>query len=122
MQFLAQGMTEYVPVNFQDQYFAIMNCHIQSVLTDFRFRQKNYQQIHDEYFSLKKTDVVDNMSLADFFFADENGQLPMPLDLREVDLIYNDYIRVMTIMYEKLKGTFNTFVGRFLSEEERNEH
>ena len=62
------------------------------------------------------------MSLADFFFADENGHLPMPLDLREVDLIYNDYIRVMTIMYEKLKGTFNTFVGRFLSEEERNEH
>ena len=119
MQFLAQGMTEYVPVNFQDQYFAILNCHVQSVLTDYRFRMKNYQQIHDEYFSQKKTDKTESLTLADFFFADENGQLPPTLDLREVDLIYNDYIRVMTIMYEKLKGTFNTFVSRFLSEEER---
>jgi hypothetical protein len=44
------------------------------------------------------------------------------LDLREVDLIYNDYIRVMTIMYEKLKTTYNNFVNRFMSEDLRKQH
>ena len=57
--------------------------------------------------------------MAHFFFADEDGQLPRTIDLREVDLIYNDYIRVMTIMYEKLKNNYNIFVERFLTEEER---
>lgn len=61
-------------------------------------------------------------TIAQYFFADEFGQLPTSLDLREVDLIYNDYIRVMTIMYEKLKNTYNTFVNRFLSEEQRKEN
>jgi len=28
----------------------------------------------------------------------------------------------MTIMYEKLKNTYNTFVNRFLSEEQRKEN
>lgn len=58
-------------------------------------------------------------SIAHYFFGDENGKLPSSLDLREVDLIYNDYIRVMTIMYEKLKNTYNTFVNRFLTEEQK---
>ena len=48
--------------------------------------------------------------------------MPSKLDLREVDLIYNDYIRVMTIMYEKLKFHYNTFVERFLTEDERKEN
>jgi len=45
--------------------------------------------------------------VADFFFADETGQLPESLNFNEVDLIYNDYIRVMTCMHEKLKTTYN---------------
>jgi|TARA_B110000285_G_C14988127_1_gene544891 hypothetical protein len=57
--------------------------------------------------------------VAHFFFADEDGTLPSSLDLREVDLIYNDYIRVMTIMYEKLKNTYNTFVNRFLCDDQK---
>ena len=49
-------------------------------------------------------------------FANERNDLPVQLDLREVDLIYNDYVRVMTVMYERLKNTYNTFVNRFLTE------
>lgn len=64
----------------------------------------------------EENDIFRPESIAHFFFADESGVLPASLDLREVDLIYNDYIRVMTIMYEKLKNTYNTFVNRFLSE------
>lgn len=57
--------------------------------------------------------------MADFFFADETGQLPETLNFREVDLIYNDYIRVMTCMYQKLKNTYNQFVTRLLTDEQR---
>ena len=48
---MAQGMTEFVPVNFQDQYFSILNCYIQTVLLDYRFRVKSYEEIQSEYFS-----------------------------------------------------------------------
>lgn len=50
MHCLPQGMTEFLPVNFQDHYFSILNCYIQSVLLDYRFRTKSYQQIQQEYF------------------------------------------------------------------------
>lgn len=48
-------MTEFIPVNFQDHYFSILNCYIQSVLLDFRFRTKSYQQIQQEYFGAGAT-------------------------------------------------------------------
>lgn len=123
---LSQGMTEFVPVNFQDQYFSILNCYIQSVLLDYRFRVKTYEQIQQQYFESGSQPPITNSSqgfkcdtVAHFFFADDQGILPSSLELRQVDLIYNDYIRVMTIMYEKLKNTYNTFVNRFLSEEQK---
>ena len=56
-------------------------------------------------------------TVAHFFFADEDGNLPQSVDVREVDLIYNDYVRVLTVMYEKLRTTYNDFVNRFLTEE-----
>ena len=55
---LAQGMTEFVPVNFQDQYFSILNCYIQSVLLDYRFRVKSYEQIQNEYFSKSNEETL----------------------------------------------------------------
>ena len=58
--------------------------------------------------------------MGDFFFADETGQLPETLNFKEVDLIYNDYIRVMSSMYQKLKQTYNQFVNKLLTEEQRS--
>jgi hypothetical protein len=96
---------------------------------DYRFRVKTYEQIQQQYFEgsqLQKANSVPleskNETVAHFFFGDENGVLPASLELRQVDLIYNDYIRVMTIMYEKLKNTYNTFVNRFLSEEQKSQN
>ena len=60
--------------------------------------------------------------MGDFFFADETGALPETLDWKEVDLIYNDYIRVMTCMHQKLKHTFNQFVTKLLTEDQRTQH
>ena len=42
--------------------------------------------------------------------------MPKDLDLKEVDLIYNDYIRVMTCNHEKLRALFNSYVVKFLDE------
>ena len=55
-------------------------------------------------------------TVADFFFADETGTLPDSLNFKEVDLIYNDYIRVMMCMHSKLQSTYNRFVKMLLSE------
>ena len=46
--------------------------------------------------------------------------MPETLNFKEVDLIYNDYIRVMSSMYQKLKQTYNQFVNKLLTEEQRS--
>jgi len=46
-------------------------------------------------------------TVGEFFFADDEGELPRYLDLQEVDLLYNDYIRVMTCMHERLRSVYN---------------
>ena len=62
-------------------------------------------------------------TIAEFFFADANGELPRgDLDLKEVDLIYNDYIRVMSCMHEKLRSLYNTYVSKFIDDKLKEEH
>jgi len=46
-------------------------------------------------------------NIGEFFFADEGGEMPKELDYKEVDLIYNDYIRIMSCMHEKIRGMYN---------------
>jgi hypothetical protein len=58
-------------------------------------------------------------TVAEFFFADETGELPHFLDMQEVDLLYNDYIRVMSCMHERLRAVYNQYVTRFFDEKIR---
>jgi hypothetical protein len=44
------------------------------------------------------------------------------LDLQEVDQLYNDYIRVMTCMHERLRTVYNAYVTKFFPENLRKEH
>lgn len=46
-------------------------------------------------------------NIAEFFFADDQGEMPRELDMKEVDLLYNDYVRVMSSMHEKLRAHYN---------------
>jgi len=57
-------MIEFVPVNFQDQYFSILNCYMQSVLLDFRFRVDA---------NTNNTTEDSNETVAHYFFADDYG-------------------------------------------------
>ena len=45
--------------------------------------------------------------------------MPPELNFKEVDLIYNDYMRIMASMREKLKLIYNQFVLKFLTESQR---
>jgi hypothetical protein len=45
---LAQGISEFVPIIFEDQYFSTLNCHIQAVLLDFRFRVKSFKSLQSD--------------------------------------------------------------------------
>lgn len=42
--------------------------------------------------------------------------------MKEVDLLYNDYIRVMTCMHERIRNIYNTYVTKFLDENTRKEN
>ena len=42
---LAQGLSEFVPVVFEDQYCSVLNCHVQSILFDFRFRVRSLKNL-----------------------------------------------------------------------------
>jgi len=42
--------------------------------------------------------------------------------MQEVDLLYNDYIRVMTCMHERLRAVYNHYVTRFLDDKIRKDH
>jgi len=57
----------------------------------------------------------------EFFFADDEGEMPRYLDLQEVDLLYNDYIRVMTCMHERLRTVYNQYVSSYLDENTRKQ-
>ena len=48
--------------------------------------------------------------------------MPDQLDLQEVDQIYNDYIRVMTCMHERLRSVYNTYVTKFFDDKLRKEN
>ena len=83
-------------------------------VTSSRFKAvKEVDELREE----KKKDVEkkpEQVSLAfvprtvgEFFFADENGNMPQELNFKEVDLIYNDYMRIMASMHEKLKLIYN---------------
>lgn len=61
-------------------------------------------------------------NVAEFFFADDSGDMPKELNMKEVDLLYNDYIRVMTCMHERLRNIYNTYVTKFLDENQRKEN
>ena len=45
---LPQGISEFVQVTFDDQYFSSMQCVVQSSLLDFRFRLKTFKSLQSE--------------------------------------------------------------------------
>lgn len=49
-------------------------------------------------------------------FSDEKGDIADDIDGTEIDQIYNGYMTALICSYEKLKGKFNNFAAKCLSE------
>ncbi len=60
--------------------------------------------------------------MGEFFFADENGDLPTELNFKEIDVIYNDYVRILSCMHEKIRTWHNTVCQRCIDDKQRKEY
>jgi hypothetical protein len=48
--------------------------------------------------------------------------MPKDIDFKEVDLIYNGYMRVMQCMHEKVRVLYNSYVQKYLDEKQRSQY
>lgn len=51
-------MSEFVPITFDEQYFSVLNCYVQAVLLDFRFRLVSFKNVQSEITSLIEKGLV----------------------------------------------------------------
>ena len=53
---------------------------------------------------------------AEYLFSNDKGEMVNDLDASEVDKLYGGYMDALVGSYDKLKGRFNTFAAKCLSE------
>lgn len=76
-----RGICEFVPVNFTQNFFSLLNTQVQSSMLDFKFRATTGENI------------------AGFFFADRHGKMPSKLNQQDANLIYSSYKGVVQRMH-----------------------
>lgn len=59
MKRLPQGISEYVSVVFDEQYFSSMQCLVQATLLDFRFRMRTVKSVQEDFSQRGMTVVKD---------------------------------------------------------------
>ncbi len=60
-------------------------------------------------------------NIAEYLFCNQRGEITEDIDPVEVDQIYNGYMQILSQSYEKLKGKFNAFAAKCLSERQKRE-
>jgi hypothetical protein len=55
---LPQGMSEFVSIVFEDQYFSALNCVVEATLLDFRFRMKSFKSVQAELASFQERGIT----------------------------------------------------------------
>lgn len=55
-------------------------------------------------------------NIAEYLFSNERGEIADDIDSTEIDMIYNGYMQTLMTSYDKLKGKFNSFAAKCLSE------
>lgn len=55
-------------------------------------------------------------NIAEYLFSNEKGEIADDIDTEEIDQIYSGYMQALINSYEKLKGKFNNFAAKCLSE------
>ncbi|CDW80262.1 serine [Stylonychia lemnae] len=60
-------------------------------------------------------------NIAEYLFSNEKGEIADDIDAEEIDQIYSGYMQALMTSYEKLKGKFNNFAAKCLSERQKRE-
>lgn len=63
---IVTGIAEFIPINFKEDYFSVLNIQIQSAMLDYKFR-------------VDPSDKKAFKNVGEFFFGSEPGQLPKVL-------------------------------------------
>ena len=77
-----------------------------SLLIDYKFRPGIAPKFQD------RSNIVECL------YADSKKK-PTESDFREIDRLFDQYVIVMTNMYEILKDRYNTFFTKFLTDQQR---
>lgn len=72
---------------------------------------------------MKKENVPDwkPSNIAEYLFSNDKGDIADDIDGKEIDQIYNGYMSTLITSYEKLKGKFNVFAQKCLSDRQKRE-
>jgi len=55
---LAQGMSEFLPIIFDDQYYSSLHCLVEATLLDFRFRVRQFKNIQSDIASFQERGIL----------------------------------------------------------------
>jgi hypothetical protein len=131
---LAKGVFSYIPILFDENHFCIANTMLHSVLLDFRFRKTALKLAKSE----EPVRVIENgkkhkkikhgkqkftpSDLTEFLFCDYRGVLTHSVNPLEADQIYHDYIKILTVMYDRLSQKFAKYHSKGLNEFQKSEY
>ena len=59
--------------------------------------------------------------MAEYLFSNDRGEIADDIDCQEVEQIYSGYMQALVNSYEKLRGKFNVFAAKCLSEKQKRE-
>ena len=123
------GISQYLPVIFDQSFYSILNCNIHTSLLDFRYRPLPnlllVSSVEPEKNSKKKNNI-DNKenikTLSECLFEDDKGNVPKFLDLEITDKVYTCYCKAMSIAHENLIGRFKEYESKCITEKQISEN
>jgi hypothetical protein len=107
----AHGVSEYFPIVFEGQFFCQFNCTLHSCLTDLKFRA--FPVVSEESGGQYNAE-----SEAKYFFKNEKGEIPEDLNYKKVDKVYNEYINILSHMYDRMTGKFKRYISECFEAEQ----
>lgn len=110
-----QGVHEFYPLIFSENYFSIVNFMVHVSLLDFRYRVLPQNAISSK--SLKGKQVYN--SFAEYLFRDSKGKPKTFVGAEETDKVYKDYIERILQSFEKMKNVFIQIAGKCLTSKEK---
>ena len=109
-----EGIHEYYPLVFNENYFSIINLMIHVALLDFRYR---LAPLNTSNKNLKGRQTFN--SFAEFLFRDSKGKPKTFVGAEETDKAYRDYMEKILKSFEKLKSAFVLIASKCLTSKEK---